>query len=479
MSSLLFCCGRAHRKSEPSKDRRQYDPIPPVDQEQARRNRRSDSSWWRRTYNRLSQSEPLEEILPHMDNLPYVVEKLPPVEPRKAFKPRRPEMTIPTDPRQNLYEDPPPPSVIRSFRESRSKMQSTELGQLSSAFGRGGERSIPNSFDDSRHTVQSNRRHPSVPPPLRLEIPAPHQVSDPMTSYVPHDTTNAGPSRSANDLFPSVEQREPLPRPLAAVEPFVAVRPSIVSPTPRYPESIAIPSNASSPPMTNRSDSFLGRAFQNHIDSSPSTEALTLGAPSSQSHESRVRLAGRPVVLSSGEVMSATPRVVQYPSKREYRALGQPSGRALNDMPAPRSMLTDRRLSVPQLPPDVHAQRYYRQGPAPAPAPQPKTRPVVKSRLRRDQIVLPAPLSPTTTRGGSASSPQPSPPSSAPTTTSQLRRSRHGNQRRYSSGDPYQPTRDPTSRRLSFPLAYPTIEEDFAGPSYAFEYPRHLQDRRS
>ncbi|GJE91499.1 organic solute transporter Ostalpha-domain-containing protein [Phanerochaete sordida] len=406
---------RGYGRRQPSDNRARYDLLQPTEPAQppARRRSGQSQSWWRNIYNRLSQSEPLEDRSPTIDSLPYVPEKSPTDQQRLSYKPRpRRVDNAAFDPRQHLYDDPPPPSAIRSYRESKSSRKRSECQDAAS--GPVHNPVVLNAFGASHIRSVPPARPPSAP-------------SAPSANSTPYS------------------RRQSLP------------------PT----------------PSTNRSDSFFHRAFPDYPDTSPFSATTSLPSPSGASHDSRVRLANRPRAVGTSEVLSAVPQVVH-----PY----DPSGPAPADVTSawPVAHVRDvARLPGPSSGHYVREQQY-----APPPSahpplssppgvtlPSPRPLPVVKSRLRRDQIVLPTPLAPDSYPSASAlpgrypSAPahaerpnfaiRPPPDPSAP---SQLRRSRHGNQRRHSYATSEQQPRGHASRRISFPLPESPIVEDVQFP---------------
>jgi hypothetical protein len=441
----------SHLETESSNDRKQYNPIPTTDHAQIRHHRDSGHSWWRRMYNRLSQSEPLEDISPHGANMSFAAEKLSPTEPRRVFKPRKVDTAVVLDPRQNQYEDPPPPSVIRSYKESRSRIQATEHGLISSNSTEANETSIRNSLDNS--CLVTHLHHQGQFPNTRP------RHTKPSSSPARHQTIHLGDLLRNNCDFLSVPHAgNSLERPSGNMWQSSAVPETAPTTrqTPDLSQSIAISSSANSS-SASRSDSFLGRAFHNLSDASHSAEAFTASSPSSQSHESRIRLGGRPVILPSGEVSRNTPRIVQYSSDCVYHNLGGAVALTSTSTLAPGPSHSDVRASVPRALPDTRRRHHPISGATSTLLPLP----VVKSRLRRDQIILPVPLAPAAGQGGAtAQSPR---LSSAPKDAlpSQLQRSRYKNHRRHSYGSSYeQTTVNGASRRVSFPLAYSPVAEE-------------------
>lgn len=384
---------RGYGRRQPSDNRAKYDLLQPTEPAAPAARRRSgrSQSWWRSIYNRLSQSEPLEEPPLSTDVLPVVAER--PVAERRppSFNPRKMDKAK-VDPRQQLYDDPPPPSVIRSYRESKSRQHSSRVAHAA----------------PDQNTVILEA---FGPPRRRDTAPAP-----------PHSVPSAESTPSS--------RRQSLP------------------PT----------------PSSKRSDSFLGRAFPDYSDVSPFSSTSLLPSPSTASHDSRIRLSSRPHVVGTAEVPSATPQVV-HPYRQPNTPAPEDFSRAwhvahVRDAPRPaapsqRGHEDGQRRT---LPPSLVA------GARPPAAPSDSRRqpaPIVKSRLRRDQIVLPAPLAPS---AHPSAPPRPTPfavgPPPDPSAASELQRSRHSNQRRQSYGPSEQSPRSRASRRISFPLPASPISED-------------------
>lgn len=373
-----------------------------------------------------------------------------------------------SDPRQHEYDDPPPPSVIRSYRESKSRrasapppLQPTELGVRANSFQPPQQRRV------QMPTL-------SLPP----SVPTSSQPTTPSSNYSDSFLARAFPNRSdasqSNEALSAVgssqshETSVPLAgRALVVGSEVSPSRPTIVSPMPRPVSQVASASSL-------HSDSFLARAFPQRSDASNSGEALPSIPPSSRSHESRVRLSGRPAALPSREVAPANPQFA-------HPRTGRQDVRAYEVSPSSSSKPTERsrqhrsrRTSVAVVDLDAHIP--YVQPQASASASPPPVQSAVKPRLRRDQIVLPAPLAPAASRQRTTPETLPSPSSPSPTSpptlaaSSPLRRSHHSNHRRYSqSAAPHAP-RDRASRRVSFPLSHPAIAEDTPTGPYDLGY---------
>ncbi len=182
------------------------------------------------------------------------------------------------------------------------------------------------------------------------------------------------------------------------------------------------------PAPTSPSDclaSFWDRIFVGPTtDASHSGEALTAGLTSSQSHRSRVGLASEPAVVANATVVTHAPVLVPpYHAPDDERILAIPP-RLLRSQNVPRSagpahILANNEDSHHQGGFDVHlSARHARQSAAREPprvAPDATRKPRM---LKRDQIVLPAPLAPAAGRSatrdddskGDGASPRTPPP---------------------------------------------------------------------
>ncbi|KAH9927392.1 organic solute transporter Ostalpha-domain-containing protein [Amylocystis lapponica] len=194
-----------------------------------------ESSWWRNVYARVSGSD-------QNDN--PAEEKYTPSPERKSRSRHRPKdigsVPLLHDRPQDDYEDPPPPSAIRSYRESRSRKVSANSKTSAAS-----------------QTVQ--------PPPL-------------LTAFVLPD-----PPRIVQRTLGSVggdAQDTPITSPVT---------------------------------LSSRSDSFLGRAFSNRISSASSTEVISTGPSSSQSHRTQVRLTREAQPVTTGINLARSPTMMQTP----------------------------------------------------------------------------------------------------------------------------------------------------------------------
>lgn len=426
-------------------------------------------SWWRNVYDRLSMSEPLEKP-PQTEPLPYILEKLPPIESRRAYTPRK---TKAVDPRQHYYEDPPPPSAIRSYRESKAKRKTTEPATTYSVLDQpdSEEHPIPNAFQPPRHRAQSDVRMLSPSPTVSSQPPTPSSnYSDSFLgrAFMNHsDASHSAEALSATSTSRSYQSRVPLAG--NPTMPGTVVVPNMprLAPPPTSPSFSIHRSLSAIPSNTSRPDSFLARAFPSpaQSDVSQSTDTLSAVVPSSQSHESRVRLPGRPRVVESGEILSGTSRFVHPHESRspspDVGSTAAPRRRSAAEWhyaaqePAP--SYSNRSGEHRSLPPTPSTSSPY-----PLPSANPRSSHLVKSRLRRDQIVLPAPLaSSASTPSGPPASDSLAPPGLA--IPPQLRRSKRSDQRRHTYTSQHRPE-DRSSRRVSFPLSH--IAEDETLPPF-------------
>ncbi|KAI0674597.1 organic solute transporter Ostalpha-domain-containing protein [Trametes maxima] len=237
-----------------------YSPVVDAEAGAESGHQQRQTSWWKRMYNRLSQSGPDPET-----------EHLPPNGPPNSFPNplRRPSAhrhskDIPTragatplmyDVQEDDYNDPPPPSAIRTYRESKNK--------------RGGIK---------------RKQPPALEPPLLsasfADIPSPLSSPDvggtgvPTTQYLP-----------------------------VSVQP-----PSLAQPAPTTPA----PTPSVSTPGTEsvQADSFLERAFAASVEPSSSVEVLSTGPSSSQSHHTHVKLGPHPYIATKMKALPRTPDVV-------------------------------------------------------------------------------------------------------------------------------------------------------------------------
>ncbi|KAI0794133.1 organic solute transporter Ostalpha-domain-containing protein [Fomes fomentarius] len=203
-----------------------YAPIVDTEAAPAPGHQRTQASWWRRVYNRLSQSG----LDPETEGSPSLPSGYPHARRRSASRRRSRDVkskggTAPlmADVQEDDYNDPPPPSAIRTYRESKNKSKNSK----------GWNRQSPPTFD----------------PPL---------------------------------LFTSFGD---IPSPLSSPEARSDVRPVI---RPQVP-AMLLPLGATLPLPTAsaqslQADSFLDRAFAASVEPGSSVEVLSAGPSSSQSH---------------------------------------------------------------------------------------------------------------------------------------------------------------------------------------------------
>lgn len=191
---------------------------------------RRERTWWRSMYNRLSQSEAVS-----------VLERQPlETSPRRRQSLRKSTHRLASvEVSTQAYDDLPPTSVIRSYRESRTRTPQNDVAQ-----------------------------------PLLHEAPC--NSSTVFSPIQHHAATNS-------------TELEGVPR-----APLTTVYELGASP---------VNSATSLPSRSSRTDSFLGRAFAAQSDGSFSTDSLTAGATSNQSHHANVRLTVGPEPVASSKRM--------------------------------------------------------------------------------------------------------------------------------------------------------------------------------
>ncbi|KAI0832132.1 DUF300-domain-containing protein [Trametes gibbosa] len=391
----------------------QYSPVVDVEAAAVPGYELRQSSWWRRVYIRLSQTGPdaNEEQYSRADpsdSLPHVSRHIS-TDSRPQGKRTRPGAApLMHELREEDYDDPPPPSAIRTYRESKKR--------------NGAGRKAPHAMP------------PSLLSASFADIPSP--LSSPDASCIPPP---ALPYR--------LDMDDPL---LVTTQQLAASSSSSPLPTPGT-ESV-------------QADSFLDRAFTASVEPSSSVDVLSTGPSSSQSHHNLVKLGPHPDVAMKISALPQLPTVNEPPviagpsSSRHARSpVGtnsrnphtppmsiavQPNSASTRSteptVPAmwahgePRTRASHRRYSVQH----VSDMRY--EPPLPSFRPQPERSPPRLQRAAlaysrgaprrnsaapqytpppnrfvptRGQIVLPAPLAPSTTQGAQVfASPRYSPP---------------------------------------------------------------------
>lgn len=323
-------------------------------------------SWWERVYNRLSQtvSDPDPD---HEQGL------VPPPVPRKPSSRRRSRRQRPSIKASETvlqdYNDPPPPSVIQTYRQSIAQAASGSTPGI--------------------HVVEASFQ-PEPPLPSLPPLPS---VSRPQDLSPSHLSPPQSPRRS--------------PRRKAAPRPFSLP-----------PDDAIMPSPLLSPVTTSdRTDSFLARAFPDVSDISCSVDGITTGPPSSQSHRSNVRLGGDRSVVANGVVVAQAPVVIQLPQLASFERLVEMPHSPLQPQPASIESNSPRRRSDPSKTrrsshrrdsalhhsPEQSSSpgRWAELPPIPPISPMTPLSPVLPPPSkpyvpRRDQIVLPARLAPPT-----------------------------------------------------------------------------------
>ncbi|KIP11275.1 hypothetical protein PHLGIDRAFT_124932 [Phlebiopsis gigantea 11061_1 CR5-6] len=433
-----------------------YTPIPPTEstRDTAQNSRRQ--SWWRDVYRRLPVSQtPVTKQAPHVEPPSFIAEKLPlhKNHPSRVFSETKAKSSQST--RQYHYDDPPPPSVIRSYRESKSK-KSNGGNVAQATVVQSDEPLISNTLQPSPQRLPAGLASTSQPP-----TPS-SNYSDSFLgrAFVTHSDASLSTEALSSTSQTHANQINLAGHPTIPGDIIIPNMPRY-APSPNSPPFSVARSLSPIISPSSRPDSFLARAFPtDRSDLSQSSEGLSLAVPSSQSHDSKVRLSGSPRVVESGRVSSSSPQLVQIPerpgpdavssarSRRRSAAEWSPGVQELDVSYTRRSGQHKSLPVVPSFPHDVAA-------------PFPRTLPPVKPRLRRDQIVLPAPLAPSASLPGPSSSYVPSPSPPGFDVSPQLRRSKHNNSRRHTFTSQHQ-SQDRTSRRVSFPPAHATIAEDEA-----------------
>ncbi|KAI0629660.1 organic solute transporter Ostalpha-domain-containing protein [Trametes polyzona] len=239
----------------------QYAPVVDAEAGPAHGHEQRQPSWWRRAYNRLSQSGADDDNEhPHASAPGGVTNAL------RRLSTRRRSKDIPTsigatpltqNVQEEDYDDPPPPSAIRTYRESRKKTQGVKRKPppvLSSPL-------LSASFAD----VPSPLSSPDAGgvPPIVPQLTAAATATGPTWPFQPH-------------LAPPADLLTPLPTPSS--------------------DSV-------------QTDSFLNRAFAASVEPSSSAEALSAGASSSQSHHQHVKLGPHPEIAMKTKDLPHTPLV--------------------------------------------------------------------------------------------------------------------------------------------------------------------------
>ncbi|KAM5544184.1 hypothetical protein V8D89_001844 [Ganoderma adspersum] len=208
-------------------------------------------SWWRRIYNRLSQTGD-EANLDRTNSYRHHKHHTSSRRQSREVLGEVGAARLLADVREDEYNDPPPPSAIRTYRETKSKRQPPK-------------RKAP----------------PSVHPPLLSasfgDIPSPlssPEMRDGTRPIIPQSPPNHGPALDPGTLGQ-------LPPPLLS--------PSVQS------------VNA---------DSFLERVFAGSVEHGSLAEVMSAGPSSSQSHQNRVALGPVPRVSTGVKVLPQTPVVV-------------------------------------------------------------------------------------------------------------------------------------------------------------------------
>ncbi|KAL1944940.1 hypothetical protein VTO73DRAFT_2560 [Trametes versicolor] len=232
----------------------QYSPV--VDAEAAGHGQRQ-TSWWRRVYNRLSQSGPDVDTEQPLHNgpqgrLPNALRRLSTRRRSKDIPTRFGATPLSRDVHEDDYNDPPPPSAIRTYRESKQK--------------------------------QGVKRKP---PPVMFS---------PLLSASFADVPSPLSSPDMGGPIPLTPQYSP-----AAMQHAWAARQHLMVPSPTPP----LPT----PATESTRDSFLERAFAASIEPASSAEVLSAAPSSSQSHHNHVTLGPHPEIAMKTKALPTAPFV--------------------------------------------------------------------------------------------------------------------------------------------------------------------------
>ncbi|KAI0731413.1 organic solute transporter Ostalpha-domain-containing protein [Earliella scabrosa] len=156
-----------------------YAPIVDAEAAPAPAHQRGQASWWRRIYNRLSQSGPDTDT----DGTSSPPTTFPHTRRRSSSRRRSKDITgkvgtapLMADVQEDDYNDPPPPSAIRTYRESRNNGKSRKNGP---------KRQSPPTLDPpllftSSPEARNDTRYPILP------APQPAMLSPPLLSPSAH-----------------------------------------------------------------------------------------------------------------------------------------------------------------------------------------------------------------------------------------------------------------------------------------------------
>ena len=238
-----------------------YAPIVDAEVAPAPTHQRGQVSWWRRIYNRLSQSGPDTDT----DGTSSPPTTFPHTRRRSSSRRRSKDITgkvgtapLMADVQEDDYNDPPPPSAIRTYRESRNNGKSRKNGL---------KRQSP----------------PTLDPPLLF------------TSFGDIPSPLSSPEARNDTRYPVL--------PVRSARTSQAPQPTMLSPPLLSPSAQSL----------QQADSFLDRAFSGSVEPGSSVEVLSAGPSSSQSHHHHVRLGSVPAVDTKVTAQPKTPVVVDAP----------------------------------------------------------------------------------------------------------------------------------------------------------------------
>ena len=232
------------------------------------------TSWWRQIYNRLSQTSANADV----DRTSSYRRR-----PRRSSsRPQSREVLgeagaarLLADVQEDDYNDPPPLSAIRTYRETKNK----------------------------RKQAPKRKAPPPIQPPLLsasfVDLPSPlssPEIRDGSRMIIPESP----PIQALTSGHPTPDSRSPGQLP----------------PLPLSPGVLSV-----------HADSFLERAFAGSLEHGSSAEAMSAGPSSSQSHQTRVALGAVPSVSARTKALPQTPVVVN-PSTAHPSSPLAPAGTA-------------------------------------------------------------------------------------------------------------------------------------------------------
>ncbi|KAH9846988.1 DUF300-domain-containing protein [Lenzites betulinus] len=270
----------------------QYTPVVDVEGGAAAGHERPQASWWRRVYDRLSQSGPdgpqeQPTYAGPPNGLLGVMRRLS----TKSHPRDMGAAPLMRAVREDDYDDPPPPSAIRTYRESKTK--------------NGAKRKPPPAMTASLLSASF------ADPPSPLSSP---DASGVPPLAIQHRLEVAAPWSMPPQRSPASPGLSPLPTPGAE---------------------------------STQGDSFLDHAFAASVEPSSSAEVLSTGPSSSQSHHNLVKLGPHPDVALKMTGLPRLPTVNQPPVvagpsiPRHTRSPADTNARSPHTSPTPRPVQPD------------------------------------------------------------------------------------------------------------------------------------------